>query len=180
MWRPLLVVVSGAPATGKTTLAIRLAQELQLPALLRDVIKEALCDTLGAPDRARSRELGAASYAVLYRVLTVLIEGGSGAVVESNFRCGQSEDGLRPQVERARSVLIHCQADAAEITRRYTNRERHPGHHDRAALPELLQDLKAGAFEPLDLEVPVLRVDTTAGYRPRPETIVDFVTSRAR
>lgn len=36
---PLLILVSGAPASGKTTLALRLAQELHLPALCKDAIK---------------------------------------------------------------------------------------------------------------------------------------------
>ena len=58
---PLIVLVNGAPASGKTTLSRRLAGDLGLPLLAKDAIKEVLYDTLGAPDRARSRELGGAT-----------------------------------------------------------------------------------------------------------------------
>ena len=178
---PLLVLVGGAPGSGKTTLARRLTGELRLPLLAKDDVKEALYDTLGAPDRAASRRLGMAAYAVLYAVLDRLLEAGVGAVVESNFYRGLAEAGLRPFVARSTAAHVHCQAPADEIVRRYVARaergERHPGHHDRAAVPDLLAALESGAIEPLDLGVPVLRVDTSDGYAPAWDQILDFVRS---
>jgi hypothetical protein len=79
--------------------------------------------------------------------------------------------------------LLHCGDAAGTILRRYEQRiasgGRHPGHFDRDALPRLRQLLAAGAYEPLDLGVPVLRVDTTtaAEYLPDFETIAGFVRS---
>ena len=56
-----LVYVSGAPGSGKTSLAVPLAAELGYALLAKDRIKETLHDALGvpAPDRAWSRLLGA-------------------------------------------------------------------------------------------------------------------------
>ena len=89
--RPLLVIVGGTPASGKTTLANLLARELRLPLLARDTLKEALMDSLGSPSRARSMELGGASYALLFVVLDRLLDAGVGAILESNFSRGRSE-----------------------------------------------------------------------------------------
>ncbi|HEX8858768.1 MAG TPA: AAA family ATPase [Actinomycetes bacterium] len=47
-----LVLVTGPPASGKTTLARPLAFSLGLPLLGKDTIKEALFDTLGNGDRS--------------------------------------------------------------------------------------------------------------------------------
>jgi predicted kinase len=159
-------VVSGAPSTGKTTLALRLAQELHLPALGKDAIKERLFEILGAPDLARSRQLGAATFAVLFTVAAQLLDARVSLVLEGNFRRGQSEAELQPLAARARAVLLHCGAAPAEVTRRYAARRRHPGHHDTARLADLERDLAAGTYEPLALNVPTLRVDTTDGYAP--------------
>ncbi len=181
--KPFLVLVGGAAASGKTTLADRLAREVRLPLLSRDALKEALMDSLGSPNCARSRELGTASYAVLYAVLDRLLAAGVGAVVESNFSRGRAERELQGPLTRAHAVQVHCQTTPDEARRRYVARaasgERHRGHHDADA--ETLADLDAsfasGRHEPLDLDVPLLRVDTTDGYAPSFEAIRAFIAS---
>jgi nucleoside-triphosphatase THEP1 len=55
MSRPLLLVVTGRPATGNTTLVHKLATDLRLPLIHKDGLNEPLFDVLGAPDRAASR-----------------------------------------------------------------------------------------------------------------------------
>jgi adenylate kinase family enzyme len=44
------VVVSGAPGSGKSTVASALAERLHLPLLSLDDVKEALADVLGMGD----------------------------------------------------------------------------------------------------------------------------------
>lgn len=168
---PRLVIVSGAPASGKTTLAAILARELGLPLLAKDAIKEILTDSLGVPDAlAGARALGGASFALLAAVAGWLVAGGAGAVVEANYRRGQNERGLQPIVARARAVLIHCQAPPETILRRYAARAasggRHPVHRDAELLTQIDADLAGGHYEPLDLAIPTLRVDTRDGYDP--------------
>lgn len=48
--RAVFVVVSGPPASGKSTLAPVLATELGLPLLAKDTIKDALMSILPVPD----------------------------------------------------------------------------------------------------------------------------------
>lgn len=43
--RPILIVVTGRPASGKTTLAHILAREIRCPVISRDEIKEGLVNT---------------------------------------------------------------------------------------------------------------------------------------
>ena len=50
-------LVTGLPATGKTTLARALAHALAAPLLSKDCIKEPLLEVLGAPDAHTSRRL---------------------------------------------------------------------------------------------------------------------------
>src|ERR1051325_9463166 len=82
---PLLVVVTGAPGSGKTRVAQAVAAELALPLLAKDDIKEPLFDTLGAGDRDWSRRLGAPTYEVLSALARRLLASGASCIVESTF-----------------------------------------------------------------------------------------------
>ena len=79
-----MVLVSGAPGAGKTTLAVPLAAELGFTLLCKDRIKETLHDGLGAPepDLAWSRRLGAAAMELLW----ALAADAPAVVLEANFR----------------------------------------------------------------------------------------------
>lgn len=46
---PLFVIVSGPPASGKTTMAAPLAEQLRLPLIAKDTIKDALMNMLLSP-----------------------------------------------------------------------------------------------------------------------------------
>src|SRR5579883_3423682 len=108
--RPSLVLVGGAPAAGKTTLARRLAGALSLPLWSKDVhVKEILADAFCVDTLEGSRALGAPTFAIFYAILGELLAAGFGVVAECNFRRGISERDLAPLVACARAVLVHCQ-----------------------------------------------------------------------
>jgi hypothetical protein len=154
---------------------------LGLPLFSRDRLKEILLDELGVSDRAASRQIGRASYDLLFDIAASLVDASVGVIVESNFRRGLSELDIRPLVQRASAVLLHCRTAHDETVRRYLNRatheERHAGHFDDVAVADLVQDLAAGKYEPLDLDVPTLVIDTTDGYSPDLTQIGRFVVS---
>src|SRR5688500_17946853 len=85
---PVLVIVSGAPASGKTTLAKRLASELRLVRLCKDELRETIGDVFPPTTHAESKPLGAAAYALCYRLATETLGVGVGVVLEAAFSRG--------------------------------------------------------------------------------------------
>jgi predicted kinase len=168
---PLLVIVSGFPASGKTTLARRLAREARLPLVSRDDIKEALFDALGWNDRAWSRQLGAAGWTVMYRLVEVQLAAGCDCIVESNFSPSRARDELRSLCRRApfEPFELHCIADQPVLLERFAARAggsaRHPGHVDDGNLNEIRTLIAAQPQEPVRLSDAVLVVDTTEPAR---------------
>jgi len=180
--RPVLVIVSGAPSAGKTTLGRTISARLGLPFLSRDELKEALGDELGAPDDVpASQRLGQAAYRILFTVATRILEAGGGVVVESNFRRGLSESEIRPLLGLADARLVHCTAASPTVRARYAERhergDRHPVHLDVQRADALADDLASGRFEPLDLDIPTLVVATDDGYEPGLERVLAFLAA---
>jgi predicted kinase len=179
--KPPLVIVSGAPNSGKTTLARRLSAELRLPLLTKDGFKEILGDTIEADDRDASKRLGAAAYELLYATAAWLLDAGTGVIVEANFWRGLSEGSLRSLIARSRPVLVHCDVSLPKLLDRHTERiaraERHAVHFDVGETEALQAAVNDGLYEPLDLDVPALRVNTTDGYAPNLEDVLNFIAT---
>lgn len=167
MSKPLLLVVTGRPATGKTTLARKLAIDLRLPLIHKDGLKEPLFDVLGAPDRAASRQLGVASLRLQRVIAAELLRVGISLIIESNF--SEQYDGapLRALAYEygAKLAQIWLAAEPRMLVERFERRaaagNRHLGHLELAHIDEFRQALVAPGDTPLSLPGPVLALDTT-------------------
>ena len=173
---PPLILISGAPGSGKTTLGRRLAADLRLPFLSKDeTFKEPLFDALGSGDLAWSRRLGAASFLLLARTMASLLDSGTGVLAEANWWRGRSEPQLAPLCALSRPAVIHLDCPAEVAANRYRARaaagRRHGGHLADVRPYEHADDL----FAPLDLPAPLLIVDSTVRYTPPYEHIRAFV-----
>ena len=167
--KPVLIIVSGPPASGKTTLSRRLAADLRLPLVQRDSLKERLFDTLGWRDRALSQRLGGASYELLYYTLDLLLQTGQPCIVESNFSRVAASHKLTTLLEYYgyTAIQILCFAAPDVLLERFTARhaagERHPGHVDDLALPEFTAQIQQ-RWEPLDVAGPLIELDTSTTF----------------
>jgi predicted kinase len=183
--RPQLVLVTGAPASGKTTLADRLGPALCLPVLSRDRLKALLADALQDPAATDVVLLRQTHVRLFFDLLAYLLAAGPGLVAESALDVGLAPDDLRPALSRASAVVVHCDLPPDLSVQRFSERvrrgERHRAHDDTAHLDLIARDATAWDRyrEPPPLGVPVLRVDTTTGYLPPFEEIVAFARGSA-
>lgn len=139
---PVLLIVTGPPAAGKSTIARRLAEALDLPWMGKDMIKETLFDTLGWEDREWSKKLGIASIQLLYGFAEALLHARRSCLIESNFRASLATTELQNLQNRCPflpvQLLVLAQPEilAARTRQRAIQGLRHPGHLDSSLVDE--------------------------------------------
>ena len=164
---PVLIIVSGPPGAGKSTLSQRLANSFELPLLQKDMIKETLCDVLECTTLSQSQLYGRASMLLLYQFAEAILKRGQSCIIESTFHPTFSmQDLLKLQQHCPFFPLqIHCQAEisvlAERVKRRWESGQRHHGHMEplRAFDPKL--PLPPEYLQPLPLDGHIIEVDTT-------------------
>jgi predicted kinase len=158
-----LIIVTGWPASGKTTLAAARARELHWPLYAKDVVKEQLFDQLGIGDRAWSGTLSRASYAVCLELARQSLAHGVSCLVEGNLDSERWSACLGEIIKIAggRAWQIHCQASPIVLTKRFMQRIRHPGHLDSELAAEFAaRDAAHFIQTPLPLAIPCFSVNT--------------------
>lgn len=162
---PALVIVSGPPGAGKSSLAATISRELGLPVLAKDMFKEAIYDHLPGVDTSDAHRLGIASVGMMYQFARHQLENGVGVILESTFDRGKAEGDVNPLLEMACAVIIHCSAPNELILQRYKERsddpDRHEVHRDEEHVDALEQNLAAGIYEVIDIDVPTIVIDMT-------------------
>jgi predicted kinase len=145
-----LVIITGLPGTGKTTLAHDVAARYRLPLICKDTIKEPLLDMLGT-DTSRSRELSNTAFAVMFSLTRELLSLGGSLILEGNFRAGEHETPLLAALppDGPNIIQVLCAADEEERRTRILSRRRHAGHPgahqlERVAACDAFLDLPGG------------------------------------
>jgi predicted kinase len=157
---PVLVLVTGPPGSGKSAVAATLREQLQLPLIAKDSLKEALGDALAVQGRAESQPLGAAVFMLLARVAHELLANNVSLIAEGNF---QAASALFVDLPPARIVQVHVTAEPALLRTRLLERaeHRHPVHWDAEAADEVAARAAAGDWPALPLGGELVEIDTT-------------------
>ena len=165
--RSTIIIVTGRPAAGKSTIAKWLSQQLKLPLVSKDSIREELFDRLGWKDRKWAQELGKASVDMIFYLARAELEVDRSIIMDNSFYPPVSNPRFQALKEQysAESIQIVCDSDRETLFQRFRSRadsgSRHPGHGDEDVLDQLYANLDCKFSQVLEIGGSVIEVDTT-------------------
>lgn len=189
--RPTLILVTGAPGSGKTTLSKALSENLRLPWVNRDLFRTGLFFALGGwseePERVPSSQ---ESIDVFFEAVELFLARGVSVVADYVLGRRGFPDGCRIP-DLAECVIVETSTPAA--TDRYLNRLRDDPFLNRPAVLRALghssidaltaraaaaSELRPLLFDVRNTDLRALTVDTTDGYSPSFEEILSFALNQ--
>ena len=169
--KPVLIIVNGLPGTGKTTLARRLAADVQLPIFSRDGLYETLYDALECRSNGAPSLLGSAAFALLYVVTGSVLAAGQSVIIEQFFGRPELRTAELLHLQRTydfEPFQILCRTDGRVLLKRALARagteERHASHQDMEWIEQHEEWLLQGQLPPLALGGQLVVIDTTTPH----------------
>lgn len=135
------VLVTGIPASGKSTIAEFLSNRFDIILLSKDKIKEIMFDDIGFKSRDEKVKLGIASMNIMYECAEQLMKHKLPFILENNFE-NNSKAGLMAILEKYSytAVTVLMTGDYEKVYKRFLKRnespDRHRGHVVNNCYPE--------------------------------------------
>jgi uncharacterized protein len=153
---PILIVVCGLSATGKSMVARRLHESLALEVFSSDSIRKQAAGiaataraTAGYEEGIYSADRTRQTYDALLAAAGKCLEAGQGAILDATFRGrAQRSQGIELAARAGvPAVFVECRASEAEVRRRISQREQQADHVSDADYRIYLR--QRAEFEPL-------------------------------
>lgn len=90
IWRGIIltkkiIIIEGYLASGKSAFALRLSKQINIPYLVKDTFKIALCKHISVTNREESSLFSAVTFDAMMYVTERMFETGSPVIIEGNF-----------------------------------------------------------------------------------------------
>ena len=149
--KPKIIVITGYLAAGKSAFARRLSKETNIPCLIKDTFKIALCENVSVTNREESRLFSSVTFDGIMYVAERFMETGSSLIIEGNFAPAglkkTDEAGVIKRLIEKYSCLpltYKFTGDTKILHKRYIERDKQP---ERGKVNAMLGDIPYDEFD---------------------------------
>ncbi|MFZ2189059.1 MAG: AAA family ATPase [Candidatus Moraniibacteriota bacterium] len=132
MVKNVLILVSGLPATGKTTLSKKISEEFNIPLASADAIKETIWSTLGHDfDFEFNDKIGRTTFELLFYFIEASLSKGKSLVVEAHFNPERNNLRINELKKKfgTKLVQIYCDCETEALRKRFKERTKKDSYH---------------------------------------------------
>jgi predicted kinase len=176
-----ILLVTGPPCAGKSTVARRLRNSLQWPMFAHDIVSRVLYDALQPREEALLPRVRDASDAVMLGVARELAIAGCNCILAGRFRWSDNEARFRALIDtrKVRFVQVSCTAAPDVLVARWRARiARGENPHLSEPAHEGEKALRTSAPEELPLGHPAIPYDSSRDDPLRLDALVEEVKRR--
>lgn len=171
--KPKCIIVTGRPGAGKTTLSKKLAQELWLPVINRDEIKEGYVNSFGVKHDDLPADANAVVTHFFFDLVRHYLSNNISLVAEAAFQHKLWATLMPSLFELSQPYIVICSIEAQKAAERHLQRglanpEREFYHGDPRVkiYRETGEIAPPDEYQPPDFPVPTFIVDSEGEYSP--------------
>jgi predicted kinase len=167
-----IIIIEGYLASGKSTFATRLSDALNIPYLVKDTLKIALCSGMNIHGREESSRFSAVAFNAMMYVTQRFLETGIPLIIEGNFvptgiKSVDEAKVIRTLIDQysCQSLTYKFMGDTHILHKRFVERENTPerGEANKMFIEVLYRDFDRWCrnLDAFDVGGKVVHVDTT-------------------
>jgi broad-specificity NMP kinase len=179
--KPFLLVVTGRPGSGKTTLSNKLGEEFYLPVISRDALKEGCVHTFGKKHDQLPDDTNKIVTDLFFETIGNLLNNNVSLIAEAAFQHKVWESRLTLLSQLADIKILVCETDPTIAKQRFIERglndtKREHFHGDKAVQDARDgKDLTIAEYDTPKLPYPTIRIDSTKDYKPSMDELKELV-----
>ena len=173
-----LIIVTGRPGSGKTTLSKELGKILYLPVVNRDEIKEGYVNTFNIKHDKLPKDANKIVTETFFNIIEFLLSNNVSLIAEASFQHRVWEPKIKKFKKNSDIFIVICEVDAEVSAKRHLkrgiNEPKREFYHGDKRVTHFKRTgifLPAGEYEPPSIDVPTIRISTLDGYSPKLDKI---------
>lgn len=153
-----LILLTGAPASGKSSVANALSEKLKMDKISKDEFKIKLFEQYGFQNHTEKKKLSLQGEEKMYHAIAEYLQNDRSLIVDNNFKNFDTIRQLRASAPACKVICIELTAEPLILAKRYNDRIRMQNRHPALYTLDVFPITPKSHFHPVLKPADVIRI----------------------